>query len=116
LPLAQAVLYLACAPKSNAAYQAFNLTMQTIKESGSLEVPMHIRNAPTELMKSLDYGKGYRYAHNEDQGYAAGENYMPDELKDVQFYYPVGRGLEIKIRDKLASLKALDLQAKQRSK
>ena len=116
LPLAQAVLYLACAPKSNAAYQAFNLTMQTIKESGSLEVPMHIRNAPTELMKSLDYGKGYRYAHNEDQGYAAGENYMPDELKDAQFYHPVGRGLEIKIRDKLASLKALDLQAKQRSK
>ncbi len=116
LPLAQAVLYLACAPKSNAAYQAFNQAMQTVKESGSLEVPMHIRNAPTRLMKDLDYGKGYRYTHNEDQGYAAGENYMPEELREMQFYHPVERGLEIKIRAKLAALKELDLKAKQRSK
>lgn len=112
LPLAQAVIYLACAPKSNAAYQAFNQAMQLIKDTGSLEVPKHIRNAPTQLMKDLNYGKDYRYAHNEDQGYAAGETYMPDELQNVRFYHPVERGLEIKIRDKLAALQALDREAK----
>ncbi len=108
LALAQAVVYLACAPKSNAVYMAYNAAMQDARQSGSLSVPVHLRNAPTKLMKSLDYGKEYRYAHNEPEAYAAGENYFPDELAGRQYYQPVDRGLEIKIKEKLKHLKALD--------
>ncbi len=81
LAIAQAVVYLACAPKSNAVYKAYKLAMADAKQSGSLDVPMHLRNAPTKLMQSLDYGKGYRYAHDEQDAFAAGENYFPDALK-----------------------------------
>ncbi|MDO9047396.1 MAG: replication-associated recombination protein A [Methylobacter sp.] len=108
LALAQAVVYLACAPKSNAVYMAYNAAMSDARQSGSLSVPVHLRNAPTKLMKSLDYGKEYRYAHNEPEAYAAGENYFPDELAGRQYYQPVDRGLEIKIKEKLKHLKALD--------
>jgi putative ATPase len=108
LALAQAVVYLACAPKSNAVYMAYNAAMQDARQSGSLGVPVHLRNAPTKLMKALDYGKEYRYAHNEPEAYAAGENYFPDELAGRQYYQPVDRGLEIKIKEKLKHLKALD--------
>ncbi|MGZ4996621.1 MAG: replication-associated recombination protein A, partial [Methylobacter sp.] len=89
LALAQAVVYLACAPKSNAVYMAYNAAMADARQSGSLGVPVHLRNAPTKLMKSLDYGKEYRYAHNEPEAYAAGENYFPDELVGRQYYQPV---------------------------
>ena len=108
LALAQAVIYLAIAAKSNAVYNAYKSAMSTIKQTGSLEVPMHIRNAPTKLMKELDYGKDYRYAHNEEGGYAAGEVYLPEELEGVCFYEPVERGLEIKIREKMEYLRSLD--------
>lgn len=108
LTLAQAVVYLACAPKSNAVYMAYKAAMQDAKNSGSLEVPKHLRNAPTKLMKALDYGKQYRYAHNEQDAYAAGENYFPDELVSSEYYHPVQRGLEIKIAEKLKYLKTLD--------
>lgn len=111
LALAQAVVYLACAPKSNAVYMAYNAAMADARQSGSLGVPVHLRNAPTKLMKSLDYGKEYRYAHNEPEAYAAGENYFPDELAGRQYYQPVDRGLEIKIREKLKHLKELDKNA-----
>lgn len=112
LAIAQAVVYLACAPKSNAVYTAFKKVNKIIKETGTLEVPMHIRNAPTKLMKELDYGKGYRYAHDEEEAYAAGENYLPDELQGAKFYQPVEQGLEIKIREKLKHLRELDRIAK----
>jgi putative ATPase len=108
LSLAQAVIYMASAPKSNAVYQAYNAAMAHVKKTGSLEVPLHLRNAPTTLMKKLDYGKAYRYAHNEPDAYAAGENYFPEELGKTQYYYPVERGLEIKIKEKLARLRELD--------
>jgi putative ATPase len=108
LALAQAVIYLACAPKSNAVYMAYNAAMNEAKQSGSLGVPMHLRNAPTALMKALDYGKTYRYAHDEPEAYAAGENYFPEELAGRHYYQPVDRGLEIKIKEKLKHLKALD--------
>lgn len=108
LALAQAVIYLACAPKSNAVYMAYNAVMKDIKAHGSLEVPMHLRNAPTALMKSLGYKKEYRYAHNEPEAYAAGECYFPRELMGTQYYYPVSRGLEIKIKEKLKRLQTLD--------
>ncbi|MEM7359022.1 MAG: replication-associated recombination protein A [Pseudomonadota bacterium] len=108
LGLAQAVIYLAIAAKSNATYAAFKQAMSIIKDTGSLEVPMHLRNAPTSLMKELDYGKDYRYAHNESEGYAAGETYLPPELEGQRFYEPVERGLEIKISEKLAYLRSLD--------
>jgi putative ATPase len=111
LALAQAVVYLACAPKSNAVYIAYNAAMADARQSGSLGVPVHLRNAPTKLMKSLDYGKEYRYAHNEPEAYAAGENYFPDELVGRQYYQPVDRGLEIKIKEKLKHLKELDKNA-----
>ena len=111
LALAQAVVYLACAPKSNAVYMAYNTAMADAKQSGSLGVPVHLRNAPTQLMKSLDYGKAYRYAHNEPEAYAAGENYFPEELTGRHYYQPVGRGLEIRIREKLKHLQALDKNA-----
>jgi putative ATPase len=108
LALAQAIIYLACAPKSNAVYMAYNQAMRDVKQQSSLGVPVHLRNAPTKLMKSLDYGKAYRYAHNEPEAYAAGENYFPDELTGTQYYHPVSRGLEIKISEKLKHLKSLD--------
>ncbi|MES1977454.1 MAG: replication-associated recombination protein A [Pseudomonadota bacterium] len=105
LALAQCVLYLAIAPKSNAAYVAFNEIKAFIKNDGTRPVPMHLRNAPTKLMKSLDYGKNYRYAHNEEDGFAAGENYFPEGMEAPEFYRPVSRGLEIRIADKLNELK-----------
>lgn len=108
LALAQAVVYLASAPKSNAVYKAFNEAMQDVKTSGSLPVPNHLRNAPTQLMKSLDYHKGYRYAHDEPEAYAAGENYFPEHMEERQYYHPVKRGLEIKIAEKLKHLQSLD--------
>lgn len=105
LMLAQAVVYLACAPKSNATYTAFKQAMTDAKQSGSLDVPMHLRNAPTQLMQAMDYGKGYRYAHDEAKAYAQGENYFPEPLKGRRYYQPVERGLELKIREKLAKLR-----------
>jgi putative ATPase len=108
LALAQAIVYLACAPKSNAVYKAYNAAMRDAKQSGSLGVPVHLRNAPTKLMKSLDYGKAYRYAHDEPEAYAAGENYFPDQLTGTRYYQPVDRGLEIKIKEKLRHLHELD--------
>jgi len=111
LALAQAVLYLACAPKSNAAYTAYNAARADAARTGSLEVPVHLRNAPTKLMKDLDYGKHYRYAHDEPEAYAAGENYFPEGLSPREYYKPVHRGLEIKIAEKLERLKALDKAA-----
>ncbi len=109
LALAQAVVYLAAAPKSNAVYTAFNDVMQTIQQTGSLDVPLHLRNVPTKLMRSLAYGKAYRYAHDEPDAYAAGECYLPDVLRDKKFYHPVSRGLESKIAEKLNILKEKDL-------
>jgi putative ATPase len=112
LALAQAVIYLAAAAKSNAGYVAYNAARAFVSQDGSREVPLHLRNAPTKLMKQLDYGKDYRYAHNEEGGYAAGENYFPDGMPEVSFYQPVNRGLETKIAEKLAHLRELDAQAK----
>jgi putative ATPase len=108
LALAQCVIYLAVAPKSNAVYKAFNAVKAHIKKDGTRPVPMHLRNAPTKLMKELDYGKGYRYAHDEADSFAAGEQYMPDGMENASFYQPVERGLEIKIADKLRGLKKLN--------
>jgi putative ATPase len=108
LTLAQAVVYLACAPKSNAVYAAYKAAMHDAKASGSQPVPVHLRNAPTKLMQSLDYGKDYRYAHNEPEAYAAGENYFPEPLTGSRYYHPVPRGLEIKIAEKLKHLAELD--------
>jgi len=112
LALAQAVLYLACAPKSNAGYVAYNAARAWVAKDGSREVPLHLRNAPTKLMKQLDYGKDYRYAHDEVGGYAAGENYFPDGMPEVSFYEPTERGLEGKIAEKLNHLRQLDAAAK----
>ncbi len=108
LALAQAVTYLACAAKSNAVYTAFGAAMKDARRHGSVDVPTHLRNAPTALMKKLGHAKGYRYAHDEAEGYAAGENYFPDGVEPRQYYHPVRRGLEDKIADKLAHLRALD--------
>nr|WP_315478592.1 replication-associated recombination protein A [uncultured Rhodoferax sp.] len=105
LALAECVIYLAVAPKSNAVYKAFNEAKAFVKKDGTRPVPMHLRNAPTKLMKELDYGKGYRYAHDEEGGFAAGEQYLPDGMADTQFYRPVERGLEIRIGEKLRELK-----------
>ena len=104
LAIAQAVVFLACAAKSNAVYNAAKAAAADAKESGSLEVPMHLRNAPTRLMKDLGYGDDYRYAHDEDDGFAAGERYFPDDMSPATYYHPVPRGLEAKIREKLAEL------------
>jgi putative ATPase len=112
LALAECVVYLAVAPKSNAVYKAYNQVKAFIKKDGTRPVPMHLRNAPTQLMKNLDYGKGYRYAHDEEGGFAAGENYFPQGLEDAQFYQPVERGLEIKIADKLRHLREQNQQAR----
>jgi putative ATPase len=108
LTLAQCVIYLAMAPKSNAAYKAYNEARAYVKKDGTRPVPMHLRNAPTKLMKDLDYGKGYRYAHDEEGGFAAGESYLPEGMAEPGFYRPVARGLEIKIAEKLAKLKELN--------
>jgi putative ATPase len=112
LALAQAVLYMAVAAKSNAGYVAYNAARAFVAQDGSREVPLHLRNAPTKLMKQLDYGKDYRYAHNEEGGYAAGENYFPDGMPAVSFYEPTERGLEGKIAEKLNHLRQLDEAAK----
>jgi putative ATPase len=112
LALAQAVLYMAVAAKSNAGYVAYNAARAFVAQDGSREVPLHLRNAPTKLMKQLDYGKDYRYAHNEEGGYAAGENYFPEGMQAVSFYEPTERGLEGKIAEKLAHLRELDAKAK----
>jgi putative ATPase len=112
LALAQAVLYMAIAAKSNAGYVAYNAARAWVKQDGSREVPLHLRNAPTKLMKQLDYGKGYRYAHDEQEGYAAGETYFPDDMPEVSFYEPTDRGLEAKIAEKLAHLRELDAKMK----
>jgi putative ATPase len=105
LALAECVVYLAIAPKSNAVYKAFNAAKAFVKKDGTRPVPLHLRNAPTQLMKQLDYGKGYRYAHDEEEGFAAGETYLPDGMAEPGFYKPVSRGLEIKIAEKLEQLK-----------
>ena len=111
LAIAQAVVYMACAPKSNAVYMAWKAALADAGASGSLEVPLALRNAPTKLMKDLDYGKAYRYAHDEPHAYAAGENYMPEPLAGHRYYYPVDRGMEIKIGEKLQFLRKLDEEA-----
>ena len=105
LALAECVIYLAVAPKSNAVYKAFNAAKAFVKQDGTRPVPLHLRNAPTQLMKQLDYGKNYRYAHNEQDGFAAGGNYFPEGMAEPGWYQPVNRGLEIKIADKLNELK-----------
>jgi putative ATPase len=115
LAIAQAVVYMACAAKSNAVYVAFNAAMEDARARGSLDVPLHLRNAPTRLMKELDYGRRYRYAHDEPEGYAAGENYFPDEMRAVAYYQPVDRGLEARIAEKLAHLRELDRRAGQKN-
>ncbi len=112
LALGQAVIYLAVAAKSNAGYVAYNAARAFVKQDGSREVPLHLRNAPTKLMKQLDYGKGYRYAHDEQEGYAAGESYFPEGMPEVSFYEPTDRGLEAKISEKLAHLRELDAKHK----
>ena len=105
LALAQAVVYLACAPKSNAVYLAAGKALEDAREFGSLEVPLHLRNAPTRLMKKLGYGKNYRYAHDEEGGVAKGEKYFPDDMEPRTYYHPVPRGLESKIREILAEIR-----------
>ena len=111
LALAQAVIYMACAAKSNAVYMAYRAASADIRKTGSLEVPVHLRNAPTKLMKELGYGKAYRYAHDEPEAYSAGEGYFPEDMPAVNYYRPVPRGLEIKIAEKLAHLRELDRKA-----
>jgi putative ATPase len=111
LALAQAVVYLAVAPKSNAIYRAYKNARAFVEKNGSHAVPLHLRNAPTALMKSLDYGRDYRYAHDEEGGFAAGERYWPDDLKAQDFYKPVHRGLEIRIAEKLDELRRLNAAA-----
>ena len=105
LALAHAVVFLACAPKSNAVYKATKAAQADARDFGSLEVPMHLRNAPTRLMQELGYGEGYRYAHDEEGGIAEGERYFPDDMDDRTYYHPVPRGLEIKIREKLEQIR-----------
>ena len=112
LALSTALVYLACAAKSNAAYNAFNQARAFVRQDQSREVPLHLRNAPTQLMADMDYGKAYRYAHNEPYAYAAGEKYFPDDLPDQAWYQPTDRGLERKIQEKLAFLAELDQSAR----
>ena len=116
LALAQAVVYLACAAKSNATYTAFNAAMAVAESSGSLEVPLHLRNAPTKLMREEGHGEGYRYAHNESGGFAAGEHYFPDGMEPIQFYQPTQRGLEKVVAEKLAQLRDLNKAAQTEDK
>ena len=108
LAIAQAIVYLASTAKSNAVYRAFNEVRTEVRQQGSLPVPDHLRNAPTGLARKLGHGKAYRYAHDEPEGYAAGENYFPDDMTPRRYYRPVARGLEQKIRDKLERLRQLD--------
>jgi putative ATPase len=108
LALAEGLVYLAVAPKSNAVYVAYNEARALVRREGTRPVPMHLRNAPTKLMKDLDYGKGYRYAHDEEGGFAAGETYFPEGMTPPELYRPVDRGLEIRIGDKLRELRALN--------
>ncbi len=115
LAIAQAVIYLATLPKSNAVYKAFNAAKADIARYGSLEIPLHLRNAPTKLMKELGYGKRYRYAHDEPDAYAAGEQYLPDEMPNVRYYEPVPRGVESKIAQRLDALRRKDLESKRRT-
>jgi putative ATPase len=112
LALAQAALYLACAPKSNAAYVAYNAARDFVARDGTRPVPLHLRNAPTRLMKELGFGKTYRYAHDEPEAYAAGEDYFPEGMPATSFYQPTPRGLEGKIGEKLAHLRELDAAAR----
>ncbi|MBF0674072.1 replication-associated recombination protein A [Pseudomonas sp.] len=114
LAVAQAIVYLACAPKSNAVYMGFKAALSEAGEHGSLEVPLHLRNAPTKLMKQLGYGEEYRYAHDEPDAFAAGEDYFPESLEPRRYYQPVPRGLELKIRDKLKHLAELDRNSPRR--
>ena len=116
LAIAQAVVYLACAAKSNAVYTAYNMAREDVGNDTTLDVPVHLRNAPTKLMKELGYGKQYRYAHDEPDAFAAGEVYFPDNKKPVFYYEPTPRGLEGQIRDKLLRLRALNEQARKGSK
>ena len=116
LAIAQAVVYLACAAKSNAVYSAFNAATASAKQSGSAEVPMHLRNAPTALLKDEGYGAGYRYAHDEPDAFAAGVQYFPDDVAPTQFYEPTDRGLEGAIKEKLDRLRAMNRQAQQEGK
>jgi putative ATPase len=111
LTLAQCVIYLAMAPKSNAAYMAYNEAKALIKKEGTRPVPLHLRNAPTQLMKEIGYGKAYRYAHNEEGAFAAGESYLPEGMPEPNFYRPTERGLEMKIAEKLRDLKARNAAA-----
>jgi len=108
LALAQAIVYISCVPKSNAVYTAYKAAMYDAKERGTLEVPMHLRNAPTKLMKDIGYGEGYRYAHDEEDAYAVGEEYLPEELQGTRYYHPVDRGLELRIKEHLNKLRASD--------
>ena len=112
LALAECVVYLAVAPKSNALYKAYNAARAFVKNDGTRPVPLHLRNAPTQLLKDLDHGRGYRYAHDEQDGFAAGENYLPEGMAEPGFYQPVQRGLEIKIADKLAALRLRNATAR----
>jgi putative ATPase len=112
LALAECVVYLAIAAKSNAVYVAYNEAKAFVAQDGTRPVPLHIRNAPTKLMKNLGYGKDYRYAHDEDEGYAAGESYLPEGMERPQWYLPTDRGLEAKIREKLERLRELDRKSK----
>lgn len=112
LAIAQAVVYLACAPKSNAVYNAFNQVRADVRNQPAFDVPIHLRNAPTKLMKNMDYGAEYRYAHDEPNAYAAGENYLPEEIANARYYEPVERGLELKIQEKLEHLRELDKHSK----
>jgi putative ATPase len=112
LAIAQAIVFMACAAKSNAVYTAYNAATEDATRLGSLEVPLHLRNAPTRLMKEIGYGKGYRYAHDEPGGYAAGERYFPDEMPDRRYYVPAPRGLEIKIGEALKVRRERDRQAR----
>ncbi len=111
LALAQAAVYLAVAPKSNAVYMGYKAALKDIKEHGSYDVPLHLRNAPTKLMQNMGYGEGYRYAHDEPDAYAAGESYFPEEMLERDYYQPVNRGLEIKIADKMQRLRQMNAQS-----
>ncbi|MGH8373244.1 MAG: recombination factor protein RarA, partial [Gammaproteobacteria bacterium] len=114
LAIAQAVVYLACAAKSNAVYTALAAARDDVQRLGSLEVPVHLRNAPTRLMKELGYGRAYRYAHDEPDAYAAGERYFPEDMPEKTYYHPVPRGLEIRIAEKLAELRARDASTRKK--
>ena len=111
LALAQAVTYLACAAKSNAVYSAFGRAMALARSTGSLEVPLHLRNAPNRLLREQGYGEGYHYAHDAEDGFSAGQQYFPDALSSTTLYEPTDRGLEERIREKLARWRALDVDA-----